>query len=101
MVCFTGANNPKISDIRASGSPAPVVNLCSFVPALEGDQSYLRGNSVGEQLLHASTRYALNNEILDCSVCVQHRDDDTDFWLNIANICSRFSHALASAQTGG
>jgi len=96
---FSGVNAQLVQHVRSIGSAVPVVNLCSFVPALETDLSQMHGANATERLNNAARRFSDTNDVLDCDVCERHREDDEKYWLNIADVCARF--AMAVSQLNG
>ena len=92
---FSGVNAQLAQYARSIGSAVPVVNLCSFVPALETDLSQMHGANATERLNNAARRFSDTNDVLDCDVCERHREDDEKYWLNIADVCARFAVAVS------
>lgn len=92
---FSGVNAQLAQYARSIGSAVPVVNLCSFVPALETDLSQMHGANATERLDNAARRFSDTNDVLDCDVCERHREDDEKYWLNIADVCARFAVAVS------
>ena len=95
MLGFSGVNEQVVSNVRSAGSTVPVINLCSFVPALETDLGQISGNKTIKNLHDSAHRFAANNNVLDCDVCERHREDDESYWLNIADVCTRFAVAIS------
>ena len=92
---FSGVNEQVVSNVRSAGSTVPVINLCSFVPALETDLGQINGNKTIKNLHDSAHRFAANNNVLNCDVCERHREDDESYWLNIADVCARFAVAIS------
>jgi hypothetical protein len=92
---FSGVNEQVVSNVRSARSAVPIVNLCSFVPALETDLGQINGNKTIKNLHDSAHRFAANNNVLDCDVCERHREDDESYWLNIADVCARFAVAIS------
>jgi hypothetical protein len=92
---FSGVNEQVVSNVRSARSAVPIVNLCSFVPALETDLGQINGNKTIKNLHDSAHRFSANNDVLDCQVCERHREDDESYWLNIADVCARFAVAIS------
>jgi len=92
---FSGVNAQLVQHVRSIGSAVPVVNLCSFVPALETDLSQMHGANATERLNNAARRFSDTNDVLYCGVCERHREDDEKYWLKIADVCARFAIAVS------
>ena len=96
---FSGVNAQLVQHVRSIGSAVPVVNLCSFVPALETDLSQMHGANATEKLDNAARQFSDTNDALDCEVCERHREDDEAYWLNIADVCARFAVAVSKLNS--
>ena len=96
---FSGVNEQVVSNVRSAGSTVPVINLCSFVPALETDLSQIHGDNTNEKLGNAARQFSTENDLLDCVECESHREDDEAYWLNIADVCARFTIAVSKLDS--
>jgi hypothetical protein len=92
---FSGIDIQMVQRVRSFSSTTPVVNLCSFVPALETDLSQIHGANATEKLDNAARQFSTENDLLDCVECKSHREDDEAYWLNIADVCARFAVAIS------
>ena len=92
---FSGANKQVVNNVRLANPAVPVINLCSFIPALETDLGQINGNKTIKNLHDSAHRFSANNDVLDCQVCKRHREDDESYWLNIADVCARFAVAIS------
>jgi len=92
---FSGVNKQVVNNVRLANPAVPVINLCSFIPALETDLGQINGNKTIKNLHDSAHRFSANNDVLDCQVCKRHREDDESYWLNIADVCARFAVAIS------
>ena len=99
MLGFSGIDMQMVHHVRSFSSSTPVVNLCSFVPALETDLSQIHGDNTNEKLGNAARQFSTENDLLDCVECESHREDDEAYWLNIADVCARFTIAVSKLNS--
>ena len=92
---FSGIDMRMVQHVRSFSTSTPVINLCSFVPALETDLSQMHGANATEKLANAARQFSTENDLLDCVECKNHREDDEAYWINIADVCARFSAAVS------
>lgn len=89
---FSGVNKQVVNNVSLA---VPVVNLCSFVPALETDLGLMDSGRTVENVHHSARRFAAANNVAARDVFGHHREDDESYWLNIADVCARFAVAIS------
>jgi hypothetical protein len=92
---FSGVNKQVINKVRLANPAVPVINLCSFVPALESDLGHMDSSRTVENVHHLARRFEAANNASDRDVYGRHREDDESYWLNVADVCARFAVAIS------
>jgi hypothetical protein len=92
---FSGVNKQVINKVRLANPAVPVLNLCSFVPALESDLGHMDSSRTVENVYHSARRFAAANNASGHDSYGRHREDDESYWLNIADVCARFAVAIS------
>ena len=93
IVAFSGMDLVKLAELRDKGVAAPAVNLCQFANSLQG----VTGNSstsqidVREEVVSAALQFGFGGGSSTCGICEAKDGDNFDYWLNIADTCSRFA----------
>ena len=96
IVAFSGIDVVKLAELRDHGVAAPAVNLCQFANSLQGET----GNSSGSQLdardviVSAALQFGFGGGSSTCSICEAKEGDNLDYWLNIADTCTRFAQSV-------
>ena len=94
IVSFSGVDLVKLAELRDSGVAAPAVNLCQFARHLSQGET---GNPTSSQLdvrdviVSAALQYGFSGGSSTCSICAAKEGDNLEYWLNIADTCSRFA----------
>ena len=94
IVSFSGVDLVKLAELRDSGVAAPAVNLCQFERHLSQRET---GNPTSSQLdvrdviVSAALQYGFSGGSSTCSICAAKEGDNLEYWLNIADTCSRFA----------
>jgi hypothetical protein len=92
---FSGVNKQVVNNVRLANPAVPVINLCSFVPALETDLGLMDSSRTVENVYHSARRFAAANNASGHDIYGRHREDDESYWLNIADVCARFAVAIS------
>ena len=96
IVAFSGIDLVKLAELRDKGVAAPAVNLCQFANSLQG----VTGNSstsqidVREEVVSAALQFGFGGGSSTCNICEAKEGDNLDYWLNIADTCSRFAQTV-------
>ena len=94
IVSFSGVDLVKLAELRDSGVAAPAVNLCQFERHLSQRET---GNPTSSQLdvrdiiVSAALQYGFSGGSSTCSICEAKEANNIDYWLGIADTCSRFA----------
>ena len=94
IVSFSGVDLVKLAELRDSGVAAPAVNLCQFERHLSQGET---GNPTSSQLdvrdiiVSAALQYGFSGGSSTCSICEAKEANSIDYWLGIADTCSRFA----------
>ena len=94
IVSFSGVDLVKLAELRDSGVAAPAVNLCQFERHLSHGGT---GNPTSSQLdvrdiiVSAALQYGFSGGSSTCSICEAKEANSIDYWLGIADTCSRFA----------
>ena len=93
IVAFSGLDLVKINELRDIGVAAPAVNLCQFVDNLEAlaIQSAAPTFDVRDVVIGAALQYGFSGGSSACSICEAKEANNIDYWLGIADTCSRFA----------
>ena len=96
IVAFSGMDLVKIKELREKGVAAPAVNLCQFVDNLEAltIQPVLPSIDVRDVVIGAALQFGISGGSSNCSICEAKEANSIDYWLNIADTCSRFAQAV-------
>jgi hypothetical protein len=96
IVAFSGMDLKKLNDLREKGVAAPAVNLCQFVDNLEAldVQSAAPTIDVRDVVIGAALQFGFGGGSSTCSICEAKEGDNIDYWLNIADTCSRFAQTV-------
>jgi len=86
----------KLAELRENGVAAPAVNLCQFANSLQGatgdsDTSQI---DVREVVVSAALQFGFGGGSSTCTICEAKEGDNFDYWLNIADTCSRFAQSV-------
>jgi hypothetical protein len=92
---FSGVNKQVVNNVRLANPAVPVINLCSFVPALETDLGLMDSSRTVENVYHSARRFAAANNASGHDSYGRHREDDESYWLNVADVCARFAVAIS------
>jgi hypothetical protein len=101
VVAFSGIDVQKLDELRKRGIAAPAVNLCQFVDNLEE----LTRNSSSTQidardvLVSAALQFGFSGGSSTCTICEAQERENIDYWVNIADTCSRFAHTVQKLQS--
>ena len=94
IVSFSGVDLVKLAELRDSGVAAPAVNLCQFERHLSQGGT---GNPTSSQLdvrdiiVSAALQYGFSGGSSTCSICEAKEANSIDYWLGIADTCTRFA----------
>ena len=93
IVSFSGVDLVKLAELRDSGVAAPAVNLCQFVDNLEAltIQPVLPSIDFRDVVIGAALQFGFDGGSSTCSICAAKEGDNLEYWLNIADTCSRFA----------
>jgi hypothetical protein len=96
IVSFSGMDLVKLAELRDNGVAAPAVNLCQFANSLQGatrdsDASQI---DVREVVVSAALQFGFGGGSSICTICEAKEGDNLDYWLNIADTCSRFAQTV-------
>jgi hypothetical protein len=96
IVAFSGLDLVKINELRDRGVAAPAVNLCQFVDNLEAlaIQPAAPTIDVRDVVIGAALQHGFGGGSSTCSVCEAKEDDKIEYWLNVADTCSRFAQVV-------
>ena len=101
VVAFSGIDVQKLDELRKRGIAAPAVNLCQFVDNLEE----LTRNSSSTQidardvLVSAALQFGFSGGSSTCTICEAQERENIDYWVNIADTCSRFAHTVQKLES--
>ena len=93
IVSFSGVDLVKLAELRDSGVAAPAVNLCQFVDNLEAltIQPVLPSIDFRDVVIGAALQFGFDGGSSTCSICEAKEANNIDYWLGIADTCSRFA----------
>ena len=96
IVSFSGVDLVKLAELRDSGVAAPAVNLCQFVDNLEAltIQPVLPSIDFRDVVIGAALQFGFGGGSSTCGICEAKEGDNIDYWLNIADTCSRFAQSV-------
>ena len=96
IVAFSGIDVQKLGELRELGVTAPAVNLCQFADNLEeiARQSQPSGLDLQEVIVGAALQHLFGGGSSTCSICEAKERENVDYWISIADTCSRFARTL-------
>lgn len=96
IVSFSGIDLVKLDQIREIGVAAPAVNLCQFVDNLEAlsIQPTAQSNDVRDVVVGAALQFGFDGGSSNCSICEAREANNIEYWLGIADTCSRFAQTV-------
>ena len=96
IVSFSGIDLVKLDQIREIGVAAPAVNLCQFVDNLEtlSIQPTAQSNDVRDVVVGAALQFGFDGGSSNCSICEAREANNIEYWLGIADTCSRFAQTV-------
>jgi hypothetical protein len=96
IVSFSGVDLVRLDEIREIGVAAPAVNLCQFVDILEAVAIHpaVPPNDVRDVVVGAALQFGFNGGSSNCSVCEAKEANNIDYWIGIADTCSRFAQTV-------
>ena len=101
VVAFSGIDLVKLDEIREIGVAAPAVNLCQFVDNLEAlaIHSEVAPNDVRDVVVGAALHFGFSGGSSNCSICEAKEANNIDYWLGIADTCSKFAQHIKKFQS--
>jgi len=101
IVAFSGLDAQKLHELRERGIAAPAVNLCQFVDTLEGvaRESSSTGVDVQEVIVGAALQFGFSGGSSVCSICEVKDSENIDYWVCIADTCSRFAQTVQKMRS--
>jgi hypothetical protein len=96
IVSFSGVDLVRLDEIREIGVAAPAVNLCQFVDILEALAIHpaVPPNDVRDVVVGAALQFGFNGGSSNCSICEAKEANNIDYWIGIADTCSRFAQTV-------
>ena len=96
IVAFSGIDVQKLDELRARGVTAPAVNLCQFADNLEEVAQQTRSSrlDVQEVIVGAALQFGFGGGSSTCSICEAKERENVNYWISIADTCSRFAQTL-------
>jgi len=96
IVAFSGIDVQKLDDLRKRGLTAPAVNLCQFADNLQevARQSLSSRLDVEEVVVGAALQFGFGGGSSTCSICEAKERENVNYWISIADTCSRFAQTL-------
>jgi hypothetical protein len=96
IVAFSGIDVQKLDQLRERGLVAPAVNLCQFADNLEevARQSPAFQSNVHEVIVGAALQFGFGGGSSTCSICEAQERESMNYWISIADTCSRFAQTL-------
>jgi hypothetical protein len=96
IVSFSGVDLVRLEEIRGIGVAAPAVNLCQFVDNLEALAIHpaVPPNDVRDVVVGAALQFGFNGGSSNCSICEAKEGNNIDYWIGIADTCSRFAQTV-------
>jgi hypothetical protein len=100
IVAFSGIDVHKLAELRERGIAAPAVNLCQFVDHLEKTAQFKPSPQaqVPEVIASAAMHFGFGGGSSTCSMCEARESASIDYWISIADTCSRFAHHVQILQ---
>jgi hypothetical protein len=96
IVAFSGMDLVKLAELRENGVAAPAVNLCQFANSLQGETGNLNTSQldVRDYIVSAALQFGFGGGSSTCSICEAKESEKVDYWISIADTCSRFAQTL-------
>jgi hypothetical protein len=100
IVAFSGVDMNKLTELREGGVAVPAVNLCQFVEHLE-ETAHHKATSqaqLQEVMTSAALQFGFGGGSSTCSICEAQERSSLDYWVSIADTCSRFARHVQKFQ---
>ena len=96
IVAFSGIDVQKLDELRERGVTAPAVNLCQFADNLAevARQSLASQMDVQEAIVGIALQFGFTGGSSVCNICEAKERENVDYWISIADTCSRFAQTL-------
>ena len=96
IVAFSGIDVQKLDQLRERGLVAPAVNLCQFADNLAevARQSLADQMDVQEVIVGVALQFGFAGGSSVCNICEAKERENVDYWISIADTCSRFAQTL-------
>jgi len=96
IVAFSGMDLVKLAELRENGVAAPAVNLCQFANSLQGETGNLNTSQldVRDYIVSAALQFGFGGGSSTCNICEAKESEKVDYWISIADTCSRFAQTL-------
>ena len=100
IVSFSGVDVEKLNELRSSGIAVPAVNLCQFVDKFEGIASQSIPEHVHTQdvIVESALKFGFSGGSSTCEICEEKASQLFDYWVNIADTCTRFAQSVQRLQ---
>jgi hypothetical protein len=100
IVAFSGVDMNKLTELRERGVAVPAVNLCQFVDHLEGTTHQRATSQVQTQefISGSALQFGFGGGSSICSICEAQEMASMDYWVSIADTCSRFARHVQKLQ---
>lgn len=100
IIGFAGLNVLKVDALRSAGISAPAVNLCQFVLSLDtvSSSKTTPKPDVRDVIVGAALQFGFGGGSTQCQICADKVGDSIDYWINIADTCSRFAQTVQRLQ---
>ena len=100
IVGFAGLDEFKVDALRSAGISAPAVNLCQFVLSLDtvNPSEATSKPDVRDVIVGAALQFGFGGGSARCQICADKMGDSIDYWINIADTCSRFAQTVQRLQ---
>ena len=101
IVAFSGMDLKKLNDLREIGVAAPAVNLCQFVDNLEAlaIRSDVAPNDIRDVVVGSALQFGFSGGSSNCSLCEAREANNFNYWLGIADTCSKFAQLIKIFQS--
>lgn len=101
IVAFSGLDVQKLQELRELGIAAPAVNLCQFVDNLEGltHTTLSTQLNAGDVIVGAALQFGFSGGSSVCSICEVKDSENIDYWVSIADTCSRFAQTVQKMRS--
>ena len=100
IVGFAGLDEIKVDALRSEGISAPAVNLCQFVLSLDtvNPSAATPIPDVRDVIVGAALQFGFGGGSALCQICADKVGESIDYWINIADTCSRFAQTVQRLQ---